>query len=93
MAVDNKLLKLWLKQSIHLKLVNSLKLVIQVIHVTTPLLKFTTDTMSYSSIDPEGYPGTQEFQDWEEERARRMWHERLAYMEEVDEMNLMFPYN
>ena len=49
--------------------------------------------MSYSSLDPEGYPGTPEFQDWEEERSRRAWHERLAYMEEVDEMNLMFPYN
>ncbi len=52
-----------------------------------------TDIMSYSSLDPEGYPGTPEHQDWEEERSRRAWHERLAYMEEVDEMNLMFPYN
>ncbi len=52
-----------------------------------------TDIMSYSSLDPEGYPGTPEFQEWQEERARRMWHERLAYMEEVDEINLMFPYN
>ena len=49
--------------------------------------------MSYSSLDPEGYPGTQEFQDWEEEYSRRMWLDRLAYMEEVDEMNLMYPYN
>ena len=49
--------------------------------------------MSYSSIDPEGYPGSQEYQDWQEERALRVWHERLAYMEELDEVNLMFPYN
>ncbi len=57
------------------------------------LIPLTINPMSYSSLDPEGYPGTPEHQDWEEERARRMWHERLAYMEEVDEMNLMFPYN
>ena len=51
------------------------------------------DIMCYSSLDPEGYPGTQEYQDWQEERSRRAWLDRLAYMEEVDEMNLMFPYN
>ena len=56
-------------------------------------MSFEYNFMSYSSLDPEGYPGTPEFQDWEEERSRRAWHERLAYMEEVDEMNLMFPYN
>jgi len=49
--------------------------------------------MSYSSLDPEGYPGTPEFQDWEEEYSRRMWLDRLAYMEEVDELNFCFPYN
>ena len=49
--------------------------------------------MSYSSIDPEGYPGTPEYQDWQEERALRVWHERLAYMEEIDELNLIYPYN
>jgi len=49
--------------------------------------------MSYSSIDPEGYPGTQEIQDWQEERALRVWHESLAYMEEIDELNLIYPYN
>ncbi len=57
------------------------------------LIPLTINTMTYSSLDPEGYPGTPEHQDWEEERSRRAWHERLAYMEEVDEMNLMFPYN
>ena len=56
-------------------------------------MSFEYNFMSYSSLDPEGYPGTQEYQDWQEERSRRAWHERLAYMEEVDEMNLMFPYN
>jgi len=52
-----------------------------------------TNLMSYSSLDPEGYPGTQEFQDWEEEYSRRMWLDRLAYMEEVDELNISYPYN
>ena len=52
-----------------------------------------TDIMSYSSIDPEGYPGSPEFQEWQEERSRRALLERLAYLEEVDEINLMFPYN
>jgi len=49
--------------------------------------------MSYSSIDPEGYPGTPEYQDWQEERALRVWHGPLAFLEELDEVNLMFPYN
>jgi hypothetical protein len=47
--------------------------------------------MSYLSIDPEGYPGTQEAQEWEEEHARRAWLQRISYMEEVDFDNLIFP--
>ena len=47
--------------------------------------------MCYLSIDPEGYPGTQENQEWEEEAARRAWIQRLSYMEEVDFDDLMYP--
>ena len=55
------------------------------------LLFFRYILMCYLSLDPEGYPGTQEYQEWEEERALRAWRERLSYMEEVDFDNLIYP--
>ena len=36
-------------------------------------------------LDPAGWPGTPEYQELEEERARRAYHLRLAAMEELSE--------